>query len=98
MYRAIVNALIPAEPPCTLRIERTDWAEVVKALAAGTPHYVRHPSTAKLMGYEPSSGFYEPTGGHAYLVVRLKPGTAPRGTEVEVQVDDLDVLRVEVTA
>jgi hypothetical protein len=31
-----------------------------------------------------------------YLVVRLKPGVAPRGAEIEAQVEDLEVLRVEV--
>ena len=97
MIAAIVNALIPpAELPAVLEIRRADWADVERAVAAGTPHYVRHGSTAKLLGVEPHDGFYAPRPGEVYLVVRLKPGAAPRGAEVEAQVEDLEVLWVEV--
>lgn len=99
MIAAIVNALVPpVELPAEMFIERTDWAEVERAVQAGTPHYIRHGGTAKLLGIEPHDGFYAPKAGDIYLVVRLKPGTAPRGTEVEARVEDLDVLRVEVKA
>ncbi|NPV86307.1 MAG: hypothetical protein HPY45_09905 [Anaerolineae bacterium] len=96
MYQAILNAIIPAEPPCTLHIERADWAEVERALAAGTPHYVRHPGTTKLLGCEPNSGFYSPRVGDQYLVLRLRSGIAPRGAEVEAKVEDLEILKVTV--
>lgn len=97
MIAAIVNALVPpVELPAELFIERAAWADVERAVAAGTPHYVRHGSTAKLLGVESHDGFYAPRPGEVYLVVRLKPGVAPRGAEVEVQVEDLEVLRVEV--
>ncbi|MGB9801175.1 MAG: hypothetical protein ACPLUL_13885, partial [Thermanaerothrix sp.] len=59
-------------------------------------HYIRHGGTAKLLGVPPNDGFYEPRNGDVYLVVRLKPGTAPRGVDVEARVEDLEVLRVEV--
>ncbi len=97
MIAAIVNALVPpAELPAELLIERATWADVERAAAVGTPHYIRHGGTAKLLGIEPRDGFYAPKAGDIYLVVRLKPGTAPRGTEIEARVEDLDVLRVEV--
>lgn len=97
MITAIVNALVPpVELPAVLEIERAVWAEVERAVAAGTPHYIRHGGTAKLLGIEPRDGFYAPKAGEVYLVVRLKPGTAPRGAEVEARVEDLEVLRVEV--
>lgn len=98
MITAIVNALIPpVELPAVLEIERAVWADVEQAVQAGTPHYVRHPGTAKLLGIEPHDGFYAPKAGDVYLVLRLRPGVAPRGAEVEARVEDLEVLRVEVT-
>lgn len=94
---AIVNAVIPpVELPAQLAIEPGTWADVERAVKAGVPHYVRHIGTAKLLGVPPHDGFYAPKRGDVYLVVRLKPGIAPRGTEVEAQVDDLEVLWVEV--
>lgn len=97
MIAAIVNAVIPpVELPAELFIERAEWGDVEWALAAGTPHYVRHAGTAKLLGAPPNDGFYEPRIGDVYLVVRLKPGMAPRGTEVEARVEDLEALQVEV--
>jgi len=94
---AIENALVPpVELPAGLWIERATWADVTAAVEAGTPHYVRHAGTAKLLGKEPNGGFYSPEVGDVYLVVRLKPGTAPRGSEVEARVEDLEILRVEV--
>jgi len=97
MITAIVNALVPpVELPAGLWIERAAWGDVLSAVAAGTPHYVRHGGTAKLLGKEPNDGFYTPKAGDVYLVVRLKPGTAPRGSEVEARVEDLEILRVEV--
>lgn len=97
MIAAIVNALVPpVELPAVLEIERAAWAEVEQAVAAGVPHYIRHGGTAKLLGVPPNDGFYSPKVGDVYLVVRLKPGTAPRGVDVEARVEDLEVLRVEV--
>jgi len=97
IYRAIVNAVIPpVELPAVLVVERAEWGDVEQAVAAGAPHYVRHAGTAKLLGAPPNDGFYDPRIGDVYLVVRLKPGVAPRGTEVEARVEDLEVLRVEV--
>ena len=97
MIVAIVNAVIPpVELPAELFIERAAWEDVERAAAAGTPHYVRHAGTAMLLGAPPNDGFYEPRIGDVYLVVRLKPGVAPRGAEIEAQVEDLEVLRVEV--
>lgn len=94
---AIVNAVIPpVELPAGLWIERADWGEIETAVRAGTPHFVRHGGTAKLLGVPPYDGFYSPKAGDMYLVVRLKPGTAPRGAEVEARVEDLEILRVEV--
>lgn len=96
--KAVVNAVIPpAMLPAMLRISRTDWSEVEEAMVAGTPHYVRHGGTAKLLGAQPNDGFYSPQAGDVYLVVRLKQGTAPRGAEVEVRVEDMEVLKVEVS-
>ncbi|GIV65237.1 MAG: hypothetical protein KatS3mg046_497 [Bellilinea sp.] len=97
MIAAIVNALVPpVELPAGLWIERAAWADVAAAAAAGTPPFVRHGGTAKLLGVPPNDGFYSPKAGDVYLVVRLKPGTAPRGSEVEARVEDLEILRVEV--
>ncbi len=97
--KAIVNALVPpVELPARLEIERAAWADVEGAVQAGVPHYIRHGGTAKLLGVPPNDGFYSPKRGDVYLVVRLKPGTAPRGAEVEAGVEDLEVLRVEVKA
>jgi len=97
MITAIVNALVPpVELPAGLWIERAGWADVAAAVEAGTPHFVRHGGTAKLLGVPPNDGFYSPKVGDVYLVVRLKPGTAPRGSEVEAGVEDLEILRVEV--
>lgn len=94
---AVVNALVPpVELPAGLWIERAAWGDVLSAAAAGTPHFVRHGGTAKLLGIPPNGGFYNPKAGDVYLVVRLKPGTAPRGSEVEASVEDLEILRVEV--
>lgn len=94
---AIENALVPpVELPAGLWIERATWADVTAAVEAGTPHYVRHTGTAKLLGKEPNGGFYSPKAGDVYLVVRLKAGVAPRGSEVEARVEDLEILRVEV--
>lgn len=96
-YSAIVNGIItPAELPCILHIRQANWEEVKEALDVGTPYYIRHPSTAKLLGAEPNAGFYAPKAGDVYFVLRLKAGTAPRGAEVEVKIEDLDILRVEV--
>ncbi len=78
-------------------IERAEWAEVEQSGSGeGAPHYIRHSGTAKLLGVPPNDGFYSPKVGDVYLVVRLKPGTAPRGVDVEARVEDLEVLRVEV--
>lgn len=97
IYRAIVNALIPpVDYPASLFINRSDWGQVLRAVKQGVPHYIRHSGTAKLLGVPPNAGFYEPKPGDVYLVVRLKPGIAPRGSEVEARVEDLEVLRVEV--
>jgi hypothetical protein len=94
---AIVNALIPpVELPAEMFIERAEWADVEGAVREGVPHYIRHGGTAKLLGVPPNDGIYSPKRGDVYLVVRLKPGTAPRGAEVEAGVEDLEVLRVEV--
>lgn len=94
---AIVNAVIPpTELPCTLHIKRATWDDVLAAIRAGTPHFIRHSGTANLLGVPPNDGFYNPKSGDTYLVVRLKPGTAPRGTEVAAGVDDLEILRVTV--
>ena len=96
---AVVNALVPpVELPAGLWVEQAEWADVTAAIESGTPHYVRHPGTAKLLSAPPNDGFYRPQIGDVYLVIRLKTGTAPRGSEVEAQVEDLDVLRVEVRA
>ncbi|GIV64808.1 hypothetical protein [Bellilinea sp.] len=93
----VVNALVPpVELPAGLWIERAAWGDVLSAVAAGTPHFVRHGGTAKLPGVLPNDGFYSPKAGDVYLVVRLKPETAPRGSEVEAGVEDLEILRVEV--
>lgn len=97
--RAIVNAVIPpVELPARLAIRRGQWADVEEAVRAGVPHYIRHGGTAKLLGVPPNDGFYAPKCGDVYLVVRLKPGSAPRGTEVEACVEDLEILWVEVEA
>lgn len=97
MIAAIVNALIPpVELPAVLEIERAGWADVERAVQTGTPHYIRHGGTAKLLGGEPHDGFYAPKAGDVYLVLRLRPGVGPRGAEVEARVEDLEVLRVEV--
>ncbi|GIV67121.1 MAG: hypothetical protein KatS3mg047_1514 [Bellilinea sp.] len=97
IYRAIVNTLIPpVDYPASLLINRSDWGQVLWAIKQGVPHYIRHSGTAKLLGVEPQDGFYTPQVGDVYLVVRLKPGIAPRGVEVEASPDDLEVLKVEV--
>lgn len=97
MIAAIVNALIPpVELPAMLVVKRAEWADVEGAVREGAPHYIRHSGTAKLLGVPPNDGFYSPKVGDVYLVVRLKPGTAPRGVDVEARVEDLEVLRVEV--
>ncbi len=94
---AIVNALIPpVEFPARLLIQRSEWSEVMAAVRRGVPHFIRHAATAELLGVEPQAGWYEPRPGDAYLVVRLKPGVAPRGVEVKAGIDDLEVLKVEV--
>jgi len=97
MITAIVNALVPpVELPAGLWIERAAWGDAAAAVEAGTPHFVRHGGTAKLLSVPQNDGFYTPKAGDVYLVVRLKPGTAPRGSEVEARVEDLEILRVEV--
>lgn len=97
MIAAIVNALIPpVELPARLLINRSDWGQVLWAIKQGVPHYIRHSGTANILGVPPNGGFYEPKPGDIYLVVRLKPGIAPRGVEVEASPDDLEVLKVEV--
>ena len=96
-YAAIVNAVIPpTELPAGLLIIPASWEDVVQAISLGTPHYIRHPSTAKLLGAEPSAGFFAPQLGDVYLALRLKSGTAPRGTEVDVSPEQLEILSVEV--
>ena len=96
-YTAIVNAVIPPITlPACMRIHPASWEDVVQAISLGTPHYIRHPSTAKLLGAEPSAGFFAPQLGDVYLALRLKSGTAPRGTEVEVSTEQLEILSVEV--
>jgi hypothetical protein len=70
---AVVNALVPpVELPAGLWIERAAWEDVLSAVAAGTPHFVRHGGTTKLLGVPHNNGFYSPKAGDVYLVVRLK--------------------------
>ena len=57
---------------------------------------IRHPSTARALGVEPCTEqkFISPQVGDIAIVARLKPGVAPRGQEVEISEEDVEVYIV----
>lgn len=97
----ILNALIPPTSlPANLKVSRAGREELERAIEAGAKSYIRHPGTAKLLGLEPYDGFCQPKAGDVLYVVRLASGDGrpARGTEVDASWDDLEVLKVTITA
>jgi hypothetical protein len=93
----LANALVPVEGVHYIyRLGRLDSplaAQVVRALAARADgSAIGHPSTARLLGVEPSRAELQPEAGDVLVVVRLARRNPTSGGDVDVTPADLEAL------
>ena len=83
------------DPKNTIRSMLESWRDHVEII-----NFIRHPSTVKVISemlglqLEPANGLYEYEEGDIVVAVTLKK--PPRGREVEVKPEDLDVYIITV--
>lgn len=100
----ITNAFIPPESIAysefvfdVMRILPDDLFDAIDD-ADVISSFIRHESTCKVLGIctASSTDFYVPRVGDDYYVVRLGSGNAPRGKDVAVDLDSLEIYHVIV--